>query len=102
MFFDEPTSGLDAFMAATIVDAMVQMAQQRGKTIICTIHQPSTETFAKFDKLCLMAEGRLAYLGENSQALGFFTRFVFFLIKKPFIARRKKSANLLLSSVLLC
>lgn len=71
LFFDEPTSGLDSFMAMSIVDSMKNMAKQ-GKTIICTIHQPSSEIFAKFDHLCLLAEGRLAYLGDLNEAPNFF------------------------------
>ena len=73
MFFDEPTSGLDSFMAMSIVDSMKMMASQ-GKTIICTIHQPSSEIFAKFDTLCLLAEGRLAFLGPLTEAMKFFNR----------------------------
>lgn len=47
------------------------MAKQ-GKTIICTIHQPSSEVFEKFDTLCLLAEGRLAYLGNLNEAENYF------------------------------
>ena len=49
---------------------------RQGKTIICTIHQPSSEIFELFDKLCLLAEGRLAYLGSLKNALGFFERLL--------------------------
>ena len=59
-------------MAMSIVDAMRSMANQ-GKTIICTIHQPSSEIFEKFDRLCLLAEGRLAYIGNLNEANGFFS-----------------------------
>ena len=58
-------------MAMSIVDSMKNMAQQ-GKTIICTIHQPSSEIFNKFDSLCLLAEGRTAYLGNLNEASSFF------------------------------
>ena len=54
-------------MAMTIVDAMKKLTA-RGKTIICTIHQPSSQIFEKFDKLYLLAEGRVAYSGDLSQA----------------------------------
>ena len=73
LFCDEPTSGLDSFMAMSIVDCMQKLAQQ-GKTIICTIHQPSSEVFSKFDRLCLMAEGRMAFMGQTREALDFFSR----------------------------
>ncbi len=71
MFFDEPTSGLDSFMAMSIVECIKRLAQQ-GKTIICTIHQPSSDVFEKFDRLCLLAEGRLAYIGDLKGAKDFF------------------------------
>ena len=71
LFCDEPTSGLDSFMAMTIVESMRRLAEQ-GKTIICTIHQPSSEVFEKFDRLLLMAEGRVAYLGDLNQCQNFF------------------------------
>ena len=39
-----------------------------------TIHQPSSEIFEKFDKLCLLAEGKLAFFGERNQAIEFFKK----------------------------
>lgn len=41
--------------------------------MICTIHQPSSEVFALFDRILLMSEGRTAFLGPASQALSFFS-----------------------------
>jgi ATP-binding cassette, subfamily G (WHITE), eye pigment precursor transporter len=72
LFCDEPTSGLDSFMAMSIVDSLNNLAN-KGKTIICTIHQPSSEIYEKFDNLCLMAEGRLAYIGSLTSASSFFS-----------------------------
>ena len=73
MFCDEPTSGLDSFMAQAVVAVMKNMAE-RGKTIIATIHQPSSEVYAMFDRILLMAEGRVAFLGEADAAYQFFGR----------------------------
>lgn len=73
MFCDEPTSGLDSFMAQNIVTVLKDMASG-GRTIICTIHQPSSEVYEMFDNLLLMAEGRVAYMGRADQALQFFER----------------------------
>ena len=42
LFCDEPTTGLDSFMAQTVVGVMRDLAA-KGKTILCTIHQPSSE-----------------------------------------------------------
>lgn len=44
----------------------------QGKTIIATLHQPSSELFALFDRILLMAEGRVAFMGTADQAYTFF------------------------------
>ncbi|XP_071442996.1 protein white [Hetaerina americana] len=71
MFCDEPTSGLDSFMAYNVVSVLKGMAR-KGKTVVCTIHQPSSEVFALFDKVLLMAEGRVAFQGTTRDACTFF------------------------------
>jgi len=48
------------------------MILARGKTIVVTLHQPSSELFALFDKILLMAEGRVAFMGTAAQACAFF------------------------------
>lgn len=68
---DEPTSGLDSFMARSVVQVLRGLAQ-RGKTVVLTIHQPSSELYALFDKLQLMADGRVAFLGTPGEAETFF------------------------------
>lgn len=78
MFCDEPTSGLDSFMAQNVVSVLKNMAL-KGKTVIVTIHQPSSEVFAMFDKVLLLAEGRVAYLGSSENACDFFKQCVFFV-----------------------
>lgn len=71
MFCDEPTSGLDSFMAHQVVSVLKALTA-RGKTIIATLHQPSSELFALFDRILLMAEGRVAFMGTATQACEFF------------------------------
>ena len=70
MFCDEPTSGLDSFMAASVVEMLRTLASQ-GRTVICTIHQPSSQITELFDKVLLMAEGKTAYLGDMDNANNF-------------------------------
>ncbi|CAG2173978.1 unnamed protein product [Oppiella nova] len=72
LFCDEPTSGLDSYMALNVVEVLRDMAQT-GRTIVCTIHQPSSEVFALFTQLLLMADGRVAYLGRSENAIEFFS-----------------------------
>ncbi|XP_022882360.1 ABC transporter G family member 32-like isoform X1 [Olea europaea var. sylvestris] len=63
VFMDEPTSGLDARSAA-IVMRTVRNIVNTGRTIVCTIHQPSIDIFESFDELLLMKRGgELIYAG---------------------------------------
>jgi len=52
IFMDEPTSGLDA-RAAAIVMRVVRKTVDTGRTVVCTIHQPSIEIFEAFDEVCI-------------------------------------------------
>ncbi|KAF3671253.1 Pleiotropic drug resistance protein 6 [Capsicum annuum] len=64
VFMDEPTSGLDARSAA-IVMRTVRNIVDTGRTIVCTIHQPSIDIFESFDELLLMKRGgQLIYAGS--------------------------------------
>ncbi|PIN06857.1 Pleiotropic drug resistance proteins (PDR1-15), ABC superfamily [Handroanthus impetiginosus] len=56
IFMDEPTSGLDA-RAAAIVMRTVRNTVNTGRTVVCTIHQPSIDIFEAFDELFLMKRG---------------------------------------------
>ncbi|KAL8521837.1 hypothetical protein ACS0TY_012121 [Phlomoides rotata] len=56
IFMDEPTSGLDA-RAAAIVMRAVRNTVNTGRTVVCTIHQPSIDIFESFDELFLMKRG---------------------------------------------
>ncbi|XP_031274838.1 pleiotropic drug resistance protein 3-like isoform X2 [Pistacia vera] len=64
IFMDEPTTGLDA-RAAAIVMRVVKNIVETGRTIVCTIHQPSIDIFEAFDELILLKRGgRVIYSGE--------------------------------------
>ncbi|CAN0915029.1 Pleiotropic drug resistance protein 1 [Linum grandiflorum] len=56
IFMDEPTSGLDA-RAAAIVMRAVRNTVDTGRTVVCTIHQPSIDIFEAFDELFLLKRG---------------------------------------------
>ncbi|KAG6497045.1 hypothetical protein ZIOFF_044931 [Zingiber officinale] len=63
IFMDEPTSGLDA-RAAAIVMRTVRNTVNTGRTVVCTIHQPSIDIFESFDELLLMKRGgQIIYAG---------------------------------------
>ncbi|XP_019169567.1 PREDICTED: pleiotropic drug resistance protein 3-like isoform X1 [Ipomoea nil] len=63
IFMDEPTTGLDA-RAAAIVMRAVKNVVGTGRTIVCTIHQPSIDIFEAFDELILLKTGgKMIYWG---------------------------------------
>ncbi|KAK6235982.1 hypothetical protein SCA6_011319 [Theobroma cacao] len=67
IFMDEPTSSLDARAAAIVMRAVKNVADT-GRTIVCTIHQPSIDIFEAFDELIfLKTGGSLIYFGPLGQ-----------------------------------
>lgn len=73
MFLDEPTSGLDSHSAYNVV-ATVREVSRQGVAVLCTIHQPAFELFSMFDKVLLVAQGRVAFHGTIPDAIEHFTR----------------------------
>lgn len=72
ILLDEPTSGLDSFKATAIVKYLSKLARQ-GKTVVATIHQPSSEAFHYFDRLILMVDGFIAYQGKAKRSTDYFS-----------------------------
>ena len=70
---DEPLSGLDAFSANRVITVFRNLARgpsdSAATTVMLTIHQPSSEIFHMFDRVALVAGGRLLYMDPPSKAL---------------------------------
>ncbi|KAH9739611.1 ABC transporter G family member 14 [Citrus sinensis] len=76
LLLDEPTSGLDSTTAQRILTTIKRLANS-GRTIITTIHQPSSRLYHMFDKVVLLSEGSLIYNGPASTALEYFSSIGF-------------------------
>uniref|UniRef100_A0A7S0Q580 ABC transporter domain-containing protein n=1 Tax=Coccolithus braarudii TaxID=221442 RepID=A0A7S0Q580_9EUKA len=68
LFCDEPTSGLDSSITLSVVEALKDLTRITGVTVVCSIHQPSSQVFALFDKLILLNKGEALYQGPTLEA----------------------------------
>ncbi|KAB5516060.1 hypothetical protein DKX38_026708 [Salix brachista] len=75
LFLDEPTSGLDSAASYYVMSRIARLDQKDGnrRTVISSIHQPSSDVFQLFDSLCLLCAGKVVYFGPASEANEFFT-----------------------------
>lgn len=73
IFLDEPTSGLDSTTAYRVISSVKKLST-RGRSVLVTIHQPKSSIFNMFDKVILLAQGKLIFFGSPAQALIHFDR----------------------------
>ncbi|XP_028782423.1 ABC transporter G family member 11-like [Neltuma alba] len=74
LFLDEPTSGLDSAASYYVMSRIASLNIRDGieRTIVASIHQPSSEVFQLFHNLCLLSSGETVYFGPASEANEFF------------------------------
>ncbi|KAJ4874901.1 ABC transporter G family member 25 [Raphanus sativus] len=72
LVLDEPTSGLDATAALRLVQTLAGLARGKGKTVVTSIHQPSSRAFQMFDTVLLLSEGRCLFVGKGRDAMAYF------------------------------
>ncbi|KYN37497.1 ATP-binding cassette sub-family G member 1 [Trachymyrmex septentrionalis] len=65
---DEPTSGLDSTDSNQLINILHDMARANC-TVICTIHQPSSQMISLFDNIIVLNQGRCMYCGPKNEIL---------------------------------
>lgn len=75
LLLDEPTSGLDSTTAQRIVATLRALARAGGRTVITTIHQPSSRLYRMFDKVVVLSDGYPIYSGHAGRVVEYF-RFI--------------------------
>jgi len=68
LFLDEPTSGLDSFTANEVMSVVSSLVARDGTTVATTIHSPSSFCFGLFNKLLVLVNGRMIYMGGAGDA----------------------------------
>ncbi|GAB4844815.1 ABC transporter G member 25 [Ancistrocladus abbreviatus] len=71
LILDEPTSGLDSTAAYRMVATLSALAK-KGKTVVTSVHQPSSRVYQLFDSVLVLSEGRSLYFGKGSDAMSYF------------------------------
>jgi len=72
LYVDEPTSGLSSMDSEKMMRLLKDLAQ-KGKLVICIIHQPSSDIFKLFDKLWILDKGGYpVYNGNPIDAVVYF------------------------------
>jgi ABC-type multidrug transport system ATPase subunit len=64
---------LDSYNAYKVMKCLSDLAK-KGKTVICSIHQPRSNVVKLFDRLMLLSEGRVAYYGDAKKAVEHFNQ----------------------------
>eukprot|EP00796_Vickermania_ingenoplastis_P001340 gene1340-781_t len=72
MLLDEPTTGLDSVNAVRVGQLLQELAKNDRRTVIATVHSPSSELFDLFDDLLLLAKGHVIYHGPTAESLEYF------------------------------
>jgi len=71
LLLDEPTTGLDSTRASLLIPVLKQLAEDGQKTVVMTIHQPSSQVYQHFDRIAIMSRGRIICSGKAEYAMAY-------------------------------
>ncbi|XP_052820665.1 ATP-binding cassette sub-family G member 5-like isoform X1 [Mya arenaria] len=72
ILLDEPTSGLDSYTARHLVSNLRDLAR-RGKIVMLSLHQPSSDIYSLLDRIGIMSKGEFVYFGCAKGMVQYFT-----------------------------
>eukprot|EP00801_Mesodinium_rubrum_P001308 Mrub_01308.p1 GENE.Mrub_01308~~Mrub_01308.p1 ORF type:complete len:637 (+),score=121.09 Mrub_01308:3-1913(+) len=75
LILDEPTSGLDTYSALSVMHALSNLTQS-GVTVICTVHQPSSDITNMFQNYTLISDGCIVYNGDYNKSVKYFNELM--------------------------
>ncbi|XP_066585925.1 ATP-binding cassette sub-family G member 4-like [Prorops nasuta] len=70
---DEPSSGLDSAASNQVIN-ILRTSAEKGCTVVCTIHQPSSRIMAQFDDIIVLSAGKIFYCGTRADVLAVFAK----------------------------
>ena len=73
MSWSRCSAGLDSYNAFNVIESLVQLSRTYKRTVVFTIHQPRSNIVALFDKLVLLANGKLIYSGKATECQTYFS-----------------------------
>ncbi|XP_043464033.1 ATP-binding cassette sub-family G member 4-like [Leptopilina heterotoma] len=73
VFLDEPTTGLDSLASMQCVSVLKNLARG-GRTVVCTIHQPSAAIYDMFDHVYMLADGLCMFQGAAVNTVSYLSR----------------------------
>ena len=85
LLIDEPTTNLDSLAESILLGVFREMVNE-SRTVVCTMHQPSSQVFELFDTLLLLSKGQVIYHGPTNAAVNYF-------IQKPYSFPYKEYNN---------
>uniref|UniRef100_H3GHI5 ABC transporter domain-containing protein n=1 Tax=Phytophthora ramorum TaxID=164328 RepID=H3GHI5_PHYRM len=71
LILDEPTSGLDSSAAHNVMKFIVKLCAE-GKSVVCTIHQPSSLVYDMFTNVVVLSAGQTVYCGPRAKMIPHF------------------------------